>query len=360
MKNSLQQIFSQWDSRWANKMLGFNTNLPYNIYNFGCLLCDLAMAARYYGKDTDPDKLNEALKAKQGFSAGGGNYVWGSITKVYSDIKEKIVATPQRLTDDQINEIKTAIDNGFVVALHIDVNPKTVENDQHWVLAIGYNNSDENDFTIADPLGGRERSLKDYLGWFKPSARDTIERYLILEGKPAVKTIEVPADIWPNVIHGSTEWDKTVKKYLPERDPKATQFEDVQSVVGGYISRATTLENEKKQIEIDRDKALTEVENQKNKLANLMQQCQIDQEILKTDISIKYADIKALEKKVGSLEVVIESVRVDLREAQKDGGLKDLEITELKTKLAQCQNGETVENWLAKLIAFVKQKWSQN
>lgn len=180
-KVTLPQLYSQWDSRWGNILLGFNTQQPYNIYNYGCLITCLAMTAKYYGYSVDPASMNDKLKAVNGF-ASGGLYIWGSFVKVYSKLKEKKTDTPQALTDAQYNEIKSALDKGYPVMLQIDYNPKTVENDMHYVLAIGYNPADENDILVADPLGGKERSLKDYLGWFRPSMRKTIEQYVILEG----------------------------------------------------------------------------------------------------------------------------------------------------------------------------------
>ena len=180
---------SQKDSRWARKLLGFNTDPQYDIYNYGCLITCLAMVSGYYGKDTNPEDINNILKASEGFS-NGGFYNWGAIAKVFKDIKEYWVGTPDPLTDEQMNRIKSALDDGFPVMVQLDSNPKTVKLDMHYVLLIGYNPSDENDFTIADPVDGTIVSLKKYLGWWRPSARRTIEQFIIYEGKaPADTTI---------------------------------------------------------------------------------------------------------------------------------------------------------------------------
>jgi uncharacterized protein YvpB len=85
------------------------------------------------------------------------------------------------LKDSDINAIKDAIDAGFPVMIWLDYNPRTVKNDMHWVLIIGYDPTDENNFTIADPIDGKEKSLKKYLGWWKPSARRAIEAYVIYD-----------------------------------------------------------------------------------------------------------------------------------------------------------------------------------
>ena len=174
-------VYSQMDSRLGNVFLGFNTQLPYNIYNFGCLITCIAMVCKYYGKEENPLSINDKLKKVNGF-VSGGNYVPDAIEKIHKDITETRVMTPAPLTDFQMNEIRSALDNGYPVMIEVDYNPKTVENDMHFVLITDYNKNDENDFTIADPLGGTIKSLKSYLGWFRPSARKTINQYYIYKG----------------------------------------------------------------------------------------------------------------------------------------------------------------------------------
>jgi hypothetical protein len=188
---NLPKLINQQDSRWANILLGFNTDSKYNIKNYGCLLSCLAMGLCYYDYNTDPEDLNSRLKKVGGFY-GGGNYVWGSVEKITDKMKEALVRIGDinPASDEQVNQIKTALDNGYPVILHIDYDPKTVADDQHWVLAIGYNPNDENDITIVDPLGGTIKSLKSYLGWFRPSLRRTLIDYCILVGKVTASNIK--------------------------------------------------------------------------------------------------------------------------------------------------------------------------
>jgi hypothetical protein len=87
------------------------------------------------------------------------------------------------VSDTQVKQIKDALDAGYPVLLHIDYNPKDVDDDMHWVVAVAYNPSDENDFTIVDPIDGTLKSLKKYLGWFRPSFRRTVIDYCLLIGK---------------------------------------------------------------------------------------------------------------------------------------------------------------------------------
>ena len=82
---------SQRNSVWGGELLGFNTDSRYNIYSYGCLLCCLAVGANWYGRRTNPGKLNELLKDLEkpaGFS-DGGYYVWNSLTRLYPEIIEK-------------------------------------------------------------------------------------------------------------------------------------------------------------------------------------------------------------------------------------------------------------------------------
>lgn len=181
----LPMPYSQWDSKWAKDILGYNSpNSGFDLYNYGCLITCGAMVLEYYGKKETPRDINEDLKDANGYASDSGNYIWGSMRRIFSQIQEEEhIVTPYPLSDDQIGQIKGALDQGFPVMIQIDVNPKTVQNDMHFVLIIGYNPDEENDFTILDPLGGVERSLKHYLGWFRPSARKTIENYTIFRGK---------------------------------------------------------------------------------------------------------------------------------------------------------------------------------
>jgi hypothetical protein len=236
--------YSQLDPIWCTHILGNNTNPVYDIQNYGCLLCCLASVLKYYGIDTDPDKLNQQLKDNGGFAVSSGIYNWGTIMQLYPQLKEQFTNTPNPLTDEQMNQIRSSIDAGYPVIIEIDYNPKTVAVDMHFVTIVAYNPNDENDFTIADPLGGTQHSLKDYLGWFVPSARKTIQAFCILSGPvPQVADgsgVYVASAVFPNIVHGSAQWDQTVNKYMAGRDPKQTSADDLANVVGGIQSIATT------------------------------------------------------------------------------------------------------------------------
>jgi hypothetical protein len=283
-KLNLNTLFSQRDGRWGNILLGFNTNPSYNIANYGCLVTCLAMISNYYGKGDNPLTINEKIKQVNGF-VSGGNYVWGSLTKFYGDIQEKLTNTPQKLTDAQINEIKQAIDAGYPVMFQIDFNPETAPTDMHYVLCVGYDESDENNFQIADPWTGQIHSLKDYLRGTRPSARITIEQYIIYQGpvpKPGdyflgidlnnKESVKICVQAWKDLIDGKYVKKEDYEKLkaekgnydslMTEKNSLAVQLQECQRQAsiykaeydnatkeGGYIDQISYLEEAKKNLQ---------------------------------------------------------------------------------------------------------------
>ena len=275
-KLSLPNIYSQRDGRWGNILLGFNTNPQYNIANYGCLITCLSMVVNYYGKNDTPQTINEKLKQVNGF-VSGGLYVWGAITKYYGDIKEKLVNTPQKLTDSQINEIKQAIDNGYPVIFQIDFIPETSPTDMHYVLCIGYDDADENNFQIADPWIGQIRSLKDYLRGTRPSARISIEQYIIYQGK-----VPKPGDYYLGIDLNNKESVKVcVKTWKEVVDGKFIRKGEVEK---NYIPKS---EYEKVVLERDEFKknqlSSEALLYEKNTLAVKLQECEKQRDIYKAE-----------------------------------------------------------------------------
>lgn len=134
----------------------------------------------YYKEEKNPEEINELIKRVNGFS-NGDLYKWGSISKVYKDIVEKKTVTNYRLSDNNLAEIRDALKAGKPVMIWLDYNPKTVKNDMHWVLAVDYDDNDENNIKIADPIDGKIKSIKSYLGWVIKDVRRTIEGYVVYD-----------------------------------------------------------------------------------------------------------------------------------------------------------------------------------
>lgn len=243
---TLPFVYSQFDPAWARKLLGFNTDPQFDIYNYGCLLSSLATICKYFGKDETPLSLMEKLKRPEvnGFVKDSGEYIWGSLSKIYPDISEKLIRTPDPLTDAQLTEIRAAIDANLPVMVNIDYNPRTVKKEDHYGILVAYNPNDENDFTFADPLGGIYRSLKSYVGWFNPSVRVTIHKYIIYSGPanlvagfggPGLKNTlaeNISSPVLPenynDIIHNSAAFEELSRKFIPEAEPKNVSSADLE------------------------------------------------------------------------------------------------------------------------------------
>lgn len=353
MRIKLPLVFSQYDSRWASLLLGFNTQSEYNFYNYACFICVQAMVCKYYGYDESPITLNEKYKGRgpgNGFQPGSANYVYGTLDKVFTKIDEQVTITPSLLTDAQIGEIKTALDRGFPVAIQLDYNPRTVAFDSHFVLIVDYDPNDENNFTIADPLGGKLVSLKNYLGFFYPNARKTINKYIVYEGpvpKDTSKMMLIPQEVYPNIIHGSTEWDKTVLYLLPDRDPKSTQFEEVQRVVTGYKSQLSSLQRQIDEIGKNTLAAAQEIKNREEQVGRLKTQLTELEKRKNDELTVLSKQANIAGEVHGKLESAIKQKQLELDEAMKEKGRA---LNELAVCMNQKGSVDTSEQNMVHLV----------
>jgi len=152
-------LFSQRDPRWKDIKLG--TSTVSNIGNYGCLLTSCAMVCKYFGKDTDPLKLNEDMKKVKGFY-NGSYWIWGKLSEVYPDINfdwdifnnGNFQSIPADLTmiDKLLNEkIPVIVQVDFVPGDKVQ---------EHWVVVKGK----EDDYLINDPWTGEEYFFKAKYG----------------------------------------------------------------------------------------------------------------------------------------------------------------------------------------------------
>lgn len=181
-------LFNQRDDKWRSKKLG--TSLL-TIGTSGCLVTCLAMIAKYYGKETDPDKINDDLIRVNGF-ADRNLYIWGSINKIYSDISEpKRVQTPNPVTSTQFTEIRNEIDNNRPVIIEVDFVPATASIDMHFVVIIGYVKNSDGTYTymVADPWYGDTSSLGRY-----GDPAKTIQQYVFTFGPIPAQPVNTPTD----------------------------------------------------------------------------------------------------------------------------------------------------------------------
>lgn len=70
--------YSQTDARWANTLLGYNTDSYYTIGRFGCLVAAWGnlMIASTGDEGYTPLMVNQWLKGNNGFLPGGGVFIW--------------------------------------------------------------------------------------------------------------------------------------------------------------------------------------------------------------------------------------------------------------------------------------------
>lgn len=146
----------QRDPRWANILLGFNTDPKYTIGLYGCLITCLAA---YVGKQ--PNEVNDLLKAGGGFTAGSGLFVWSKCTilglnQTYVSPRYESLVTPQG-----IQNLKDNLDKKLPCLAEIDFNPATPTEDMHFVLITGY---DDTNFYILDPWTGDNTTIDKYGG----------------------------------------------------------------------------------------------------------------------------------------------------------------------------------------------------
>jgi len=76
-------FFSQRDLKWCNKKLDHS---PCSIGMYGCALTSLAMVSKYYGYDTDPDRLNTSL-TEVGELNEYGSLDWRKIEDITDEVR---------------------------------------------------------------------------------------------------------------------------------------------------------------------------------------------------------------------------------------------------------------------------------
>jgi GH25 family lysozyme M1 (1,4-beta-N-acetylmuramidase) len=146
--------YSQKDPRWENEKLGTSS---VTIGAYGCLITAASMVCDYFGKDTDPSRLNKALIEVKGYESG--NLLrYNAITTIYPDIEVRWDYFISNPSDAQIDEVLV---QELPVIAQVDYNPNTSALDQHWVVIVGKENDE---YLIVDPIDGSTAYLSRYAG----------------------------------------------------------------------------------------------------------------------------------------------------------------------------------------------------
>jgi hypothetical protein len=164
MKLKLPGKFGQRNSQWASELLGYNTQSQFNIGMYGCLITSFGC---YINKN--PHDVNELLKANNGY-VNGGNFVWSksSVLELQQTYQSPYYSDP--VTSQGLSKMRSLLDQGLPLITHIDFDPSTVTDDQHWLIVYGYDDNDvffahdpwtDSDITL-DVYGGAKRCVYEW------------------------------------------------------------------------------------------------------------------------------------------------------------------------------------------------------
>lgn len=204
MKLSVE-TYSQRNGAWGSILLGYNTSLPYNIYNYGCLITSLG---NYVNKT--PSEINTLLKNNSGF-VNGGNFIWSKSTVL--GITQQYVSSRCMNIDFYATELQQAKDfikQGYPVLLEVDFNPATDAAEMHFVLGAGV--SDNNELLVVDPWEGQWET------WSDGAAKRNIYQFRKYDKKLSIAGATA-VDCDPNWrIERDRNWDL----YLAEQEKNKT------------------------------------------------------------------------------------------------------------------------------------------
>jgi len=158
-----------------------------------------------------------------------------------------------------------------------------------------------------------------------------VDRLIAMAKGETSTPIPSPADEYGNTVRKSVAFDDTVG-YLELGDPNKLGFEDVKRAIAGIKSRTTDFENQVSEKDTQLAEANTEIKNQKDKVANTERECQRQLDLQKAHYEAIIATTPSAEKLKGQYEGTIKDLQNQLREAEKEGGQKDIEIAGLKAE----------------------------
>lgn len=225
--------FSQRDSRWGSIMLGYNTELPYNLYNYGCLITSLG---NYISKQ--PDEVNQILKDNGGF-VQGGNFVWSKCTVL--GLNQTYVSTRCQsvsLYTTEVDKLIGFLQDGYPALCEVDFNPADDPEQMHFVLAVGYT---EGEIFIVDPWEGQLETWS-----FEAFKRNTYQ-YRIYDKKLTEDTIEETLPVlkkdFENLVRKSTLYDWIIQTL------KITDSETVvKAEIPKFLGYEDTIHQQEKQL----------------------------------------------------------------------------------------------------------------
>jgi len=137
--------FSQCDSRWGSDKLGGDGQ---TICSQGCALTSAAMVMAYYGVDTDPKRLNNAI-GRAGYDENYWIY-WPTVRNVCHDETNQIEYSPGTVKPFDTTVLNTHLDAGHPVIVNVG---------GHFVVVTGRS---DGTYYINDPISSAKSTLDAY------------------------------------------------------------------------------------------------------------------------------------------------------------------------------------------------------
>ena len=284
-------IFAQRDPKYKGYVLD---DSPYSFWDFGCALCSVSMVAKYYGKDTDPIKLDSDL-SKIGGIDNQGLMHWNKVSELYSDISCDVV----NYGNDPANmaQIDEALNNNFPVIVETRFGQD--ETAMHYVVLTKKNGV----YTANDPWWGDSCSFNERYG--EPSR--WIYLAIFYKGTAGNQTVAVLKDTFEELVRKSTIADSFIALGYDDPAKIKQKLSEVQVEIDGLNREVKTLKEHLTAIAItlqttdspsDILGAITRligIEDIKNNLEKEISNCKIDIEEFKRDkerLTIQYNDEK--------------------------------------------------------------------
>jgi uncharacterized Fe-S cluster-containing radical SAM superfamily protein len=280
VKLKILNCYSQRDSQWASKLLGFNTQSPYTIGKFGCLITCYGM---YVNKN--PGEINELLKANNGFTAGSGNFIWSKCAVLGLNETYLSPFYNEPVSTQGITKMKALLDEGRPLVCHIDFDPSDPDDDQHWLLIIGYDEPEV--FYAADPYtgtiitldvyGGARRCIYQWRAYDKTLPVDEVIDYKLLYEKmlsglqKVCGTLNIGASM--DILQAEVEKLIKLEDLVTEKEKKLEEsqvkIQDLQGKLDSLMGNQLELKEENTALKTKIEEADDKIKDQGTKITDI-------------------------------------------------------------------------------------------
>lgn len=347
IKIILPRKFSQNDPQWKSITLGTSGT----IGAYGCLMTDATMTANYFGVKETPITLNEKLKANNGY-VNGNLFNWSVFAQLFGLKYSGQSSSIAPLTNEQMSQIKNAIDKGYPVFLRIDTIPATAKLDEHWILAIGY---DGDDFIIQDPWDGATKRITSW----GVSPQKLIYAWCWYTGRvPQSTSMDDPVmqirKSERDFLVGRATTAKEVAEYLGIVNPDNADTQLIKNTIGGIKSRETECKTSLAGNNVELSKAKAEIANRVEQVSRLENEVTDALEREKSLQNQLNQAIRSGGQTGGVLQEQLNTLHEDLDKMAKEKGQATSEAAEWKAKYEAASKGIKTESLFDALLMFLK------